>query len=389
MEMDYEKLFSELITSFSLVLDMNAPNRSQYAWRLASLSARLAQKSLPNQQMEVFYAALLHDIGKIGIDEDNIHIHPRHGAEIVSRIPKLERVASIILDHHEWWDGTGYPNGKKADDIHQAAQLVRIADSFLTLHFAYPTYTRQEIYEELLKNVNKEYSKSTFDAFRDTIEDEDFYNDLMKESSLPVLLNKIQDSLPKIGIEPRSDAVGKTLRIFAQVIDSRQDYTLGHSEQVAKYAIKMAKVMGLPHDEITKIKWASLLHGAGKISIPIAILEKTDLLDTEEFEKIKQYPVINKEIISNIQQIPELGKVVGASSERWDGSGYPEHLRREEIPMLARIMTVADALDAMTSPRSYHIRRTVKDALEVIRTKRGSQFAPDVVKAACAVFWRE
>lgn len=388
MQLDYEKLFNELITSFSLVLDLDSSNRSRYAWRLATLSARLAQKSLPNQQREVFYAALLHDIGKIGIDEDNIHIHPRQGAEIVSRIPKLERVASIILDHQEWWDGTGYPNGKKADDINQAAQLVRIADRFSTLHFVCPTYNRQEIYAELSKNVNKEYSKRTFEVFENTI-DNDFYNDLMKEQSLPVLLNKVQEGLPKIEIELRSDTIGKTLRVFAQVVDSRQDYTLGHSEQVAKYAIKMAKVMGLSHDEVTKIKWASLLHGAGKIAIPLEILEKADLLDKEEFEKIKQYPVISREIISNIKQIPELGKVVGAASERWDGSGYPEHLRCEEIPMLARIMTVADALDAMTSPRSYHIRRTVKDALEVIRTKKGAQFAPDVVKAACAVFWRE
>lgn len=163
---------------------------------------------------------------------------------------------------------------------------------------------------------------------------------------------------------------------LAGTIDAKDKYTKGHSSRVAEYAVKIAEKLGKSEKEQENIYYLGLLHDIGKIGIPDGIINKTTRLTDEEYELIKTHPVIGAEILENISELPEL--VMGAKwhHERYDGRGYPDGLKGDAIPEMARIIGVADAYDAMTSNRSY------RDVLpqDVVRGEiekgKGTQFDP-------------
>ena len=163
---------------------------------------------------------------------------------------------------------------------------------------------------------------------------------------------------------------------LAEAIDAKDTYTNGHSGRVARYAAEIARRYGYDEDGQNNIYMMGLLHDVGKIGIPDTIINKPAKLTDEEYETIKNHPVMGARILKNITEMPEL--VTGARwhHERYDGTGYPDRLKGEEIPEEARIIAVADAYDAMSSRRSY--RKPVSQAYlqAEIENGRGTQFDP-------------
>ncbi len=151
-------------------------------------------------------------------------------------------------------------------------------------------------------------------------------------------------------VEKLSEEIMKTL---ANTIDAKDKYTNGHSIRVAVYSKEIAKRFGKSKKEQKEIYQMGLLHDIGKIGVPDTIINKRDRLSDEEYEAIRQHPEIGSDILKTIEEIPDI--MVGARwhHERYDGKGYPDGLKGEEIPECARIIGVADAYDAMTSKRSY------------------------------------
>lgn len=143
----------------------------------------------------------------------------------------------------------------------------------------------------------------------------------------------------------------QTTEALARAIDAKDEYTNGHSRRVAEYSKRIAQIAGKSEEDCDKTYFAALLHDVGKIGVPIEILSKTERLTDEEFEQIKQHPVVGGNILSSIQQSPWLSIGARYHHERYDGRGYPEKLAGEKIPEIARIIAVADAYDAMTSIR--------------------------------------
>ncbi|GEM_PF-3237196 len=172
-----------------------------------------------------------------------------------------------------------------------------------------------------------------------------------------------------------------TVSALAAAIDAKDAYTHGHSSRVMEYAVLIAREMGLPEDEIERIKLAGLLHDIGKIGVRESILLKKGKLTDEEYEEIKKHPVLGANIINQVRFLESVVPYTYYHHERWDGKGYPEGLKGEEIPLGARILAVADTFDAMTSSRSY--RKALPDsyALEEIKKNAGKQFDPKVVEA--------
>lgn len=168
----------------------------------------------------------------------------------------------------------------------------------------------------------------------------------------------------------------QTAQALASAIDAKDPYTKGHSSRVAEYSRKIAELAGKSQKECEEVYYAALLHDVGKIGVPRTILNKKGRLDDEEFKAIKQHPSIGDQILSSISESPYLS--IGAKShhERYDGRGYPEGLKGEDIPEIARIIAVADAYDAMTSNRSY--RDTIPQQLvrEEFVKCLGTQFDP-------------
>ena len=168
----------------------------------------------------------------------------------------------------------------------------------------------------------------------------------------------------------------QTTDALAGAIDAKDTYTNGHSRRVAKYSLEIAKGAGKSEDECEKVYFAALLHDVGKIGVPIEILQKKSRLTDEEFAQIKQHPVKGGEILSVIKEAPWLSIGARYHHERYDGKGYPEGLKGDEIPEIARIVSVADAYDAMTSIRSYRDPIPQDKVREQIVKGSGTQFDP-------------
>lgn len=171
-----------------------------------------------------------------------------------------------------------------------------------------------------------------------------------------------------------------TVSSLANAIDAKSPWTKGHSERVMNIAAALAEEMGLSELYVEQIKIAGLLHDIGKIGILEALLEKPDKISDEEFPPMLQHPEKGVAILSPIEQLQDILPTIRHHHERYDGSGYPDGLKGEEIPLQARIVAVADAFDAMVSDRPYKKGFTVRKALKALEKGAGSQFDPDVVE---------
>jgi ribonuclease P protein subunit RPR2 len=172
-----------------------------------------------------------------------------------------------------------------------------------------------------------------------------------------------------------------TVRALSNAVEARDAYTGKHAERVTAYGIALAKAIGLDTDRVPGIEFGFLLHDVGKVGVPDAILFKPGSLDEGEFALIAQHPVIGSEILRDVDFLGDGKLVVRHHHERWDGTGYPDRLAGEAIPLAARVFAVADALDALTTDRPYRRGTRFSRARDEIRANAGSQFDPGVVDA--------
>lgn len=174
--------------------------------------------------------------------------------------------------------------------------------------------------------------------------------------------------------------IGEALLTFANAIDAKDKYTNGHSLRVATYSLEIAKRLGLSDEEQERIYNIALLHDIGKIGIPDKILNKPGKLTPEEIEIIKRHPMIGGEILKDFTSIPGIGEGAKYHHERYDGTGYNEGLKGENIPYYARIICVADSYDTMAGGRHYRGSRSSEEVKEELKRCSGSQFDPEIVK---------
>jgi putative nucleotidyltransferase with HDIG domain len=188
-----------------------------------------------------------------------------------------------------------------------------------------------------------------------------------KSASLKVTMTQLQDTYLM------------TIEALAAAVEARDPYTHGHTRRVEEYAVIMATALGCDEAEVSAIRRASVLHDIGKIGIEDMILRKQGRLEPEEELRMQKHPVIGVDMLKGIDFLDPVLPLVRNHHERWDGNGYPDQLREDEIPMGARILAVADALDAMTSDRPYRPARTFEYAKAEILKGSATHFDPEVV----------
>jgi putative nucleotidyltransferase with HDIG domain len=172
-----------------------------------------------------------------------------------------------------------------------------------------------------------------------------------------------------------------TIEALAAAVEARDPYTHGHTQRVEEYAVIMAKALGCDEPEIFALRRASVLHDIGKIGIEDLILRKQGRLEPAEEIRMQKHPIIGVDMLKGIDFLDPVLPLIRHHHERWDGNGYPDQLREDEIPLGARILAVADALDAMTSDRSYRAARTFEYAKTEILKGSATHFDPEVVTA--------
>lgn len=178
--------------------------------------------------------------------------------------------------------------------------------------------------------------------------------------------------------EQKQTFVG-TVKAMSSAIDAKDRYTQGHSERVAMVSARIAQQIGMPEAEVERIRISGLVHDVGKIGVPEAVLCKPGRLTDEEFELIKLHPTIGYDILKDIPSLSDILPGVLHHHEKWDGTGYPSRLGGENIPLMARIMAIADTFDAMSSNRAYRSGMPREKVLAEIERCAGSQFDPELV----------
>jgi len=184
------------------------------------------------------------------------------------------------------------------------------------------------------------------------------------------------------------DAFYGTVEALAEVIEMRDPYTGGHTKRVMTYSTIIGSYMGLDKEQMENLKLAAILHDIGKIGIRDDVLLKQDRLDEESINKMKMHPHYGAEILSRVKQLKEIIPCVRDHHERYDGNGYPSGIKGDDIPIIARVISVADTFDAMTTDRPYRKGLGYEDAIMEIQRCSGTQFDPAVVDAFLTA-WEE
>jgi HAMP domain-containing protein len=173
----------------------------------------------------------------------------------------------------------------------------------------------------------------------------------------------------------------ETVTALATAMEAKDQYTAAHADTLSKMAVGVGRRLGLSATELRQLQYAAVLHDIGKIGIPGSVLNKPGKLDDEEFALMAQHTIIGEHIISRIQYLQPISRIVRSAHERWDGAGYPDGLSGEDIPLASRILLVCDAYHAMTSDRPYRKALPAASAMEELRDNAGSQFDPEMVHA--------
>jgi putative nucleotidyltransferase with HDIG domain len=183
----------------------------------------------------------------------------------------------------------------------------------------------------------------------------------------------------------QSEFFSSVVRALTSAIDAKDPYTCGHSDRVARLAVCIARQLGCDTDELNTIYLSGLLHDIGKIGIDDTVLRKPGPLTPAELEHIKTHPDLGCRILDGVKQLDKVLPVVRHHHEAWNGAGYPVGLQAEECPFLARIVAVADSIDAMSSDRPYRKGMSDEKLDSILRDGAGSQWDPKIVEAAFQV----
>lgn len=369
--------------------------------RVAILSSHIGEAMGLDERetSRLIFAAVLSDMGMVGLVEEawenprpelspesraRMEEHPARSEERVVAIPHLEGLAPLIRHHHEWWDGSGYPDGLRAEEIPVGARILRLADTVAALGQERPhrgALGPEEIAETVARCDGSEFGPDVAGVFADLHR----LGDLppFEPAAFRHAVTRAAEKLLPEEVSPLSS--DQLLDILANLIDAKDPYTAGHSRRVAGLSVEVAARLGL-QEELEPTLWAGgYLHDLGKLRVPLRILAKREPLTDGEFRRIQRHASDGASILERIPTLRHLTTSARYHHERWDGSGYPEGLRGEQIPLVAQIMAVCDAYDAMTSTRAYRQARSHGAALEEIHRSAGSHFSPRAVEAFLAL----
>jgi putative nucleotidyltransferase with HDIG domain len=252
------------------------------------------------------------------------------------------------------------------ESLLDAPHIMEMSLDKATLCF-WPLRIRSELFGFLMTSRNGNGSEASYAT------EEKLLDFLMKKAALAIENMALYESL--IG-----NFYG-ILKSLVNALEAKDPYTGKHSERVTKYAVRIARVMECSTTQVEALQTVGYLHDIGKIGIADRILNKPGPLSSEEYEIVKKHPAIGDSIVADLGFASQERAIIRHHHESWDGRGYPDGLEKGNIPILARIVSVADAFDAMTSRRAYREAMSVDEAIREIRINRGRQFDPDVADA--------
>lgn len=388
---------SGLLAAVSFMTDLTPSGSSYHTWRVALVAHRLASIAAPEIQRAVFHAGLLQDIGALGADKHiteyvsildqmeckHIRSHPERGATLIGMLPDMTVVAQCVRFHHEWWNGRGYPGLRAGKDIPLGAQVLRIADEAVTRGCFSAYFDLAERLRSLAAHTGRIWSETLWETFVRSTSDAAFYNALVAPTRVMELVSSTlnESALPTDMCSDTS--VERLFHIISALTDAASPNKGGHSLRTARFARAMAEQMRMSESDVCNAYRAGLVHDCGWVSVPRTVAKRPGKYSEQEIESARGHAAATDRILSCLPDKPglaELGHIASSHHEWLNGSGYPRRLTSKDLHPITKVLSVADAFDAMVSIANYRML-SVKGALMRLQENVGSQFDADAVKA--------
>ncbi len=400
-KVDRSMLMNQCLEALALALeyDMKDYHAHQHAVRVGEGCGLLAKKmGLSDDTIQqLYYAGLLHDIGKISVDpallakkgglsDEDFEIvknHTVHGGRIIATLPGLNTLSLWVRWHHEWWDGSGYPDGLAKNEIPLEVQILSTIDCFDSLQtprLDRERRTPEEAYQIINEERNSHFNPRIADMVMELVQEKAVVPGKSSEQFLKIKAQCIDRPLTGYdwGSSEGLSGLYPILKLFAQVIDAKHTYTRGHSTRVSILSKYMAEKINLSSEDVVRAEIAGLLHDAGKVSVAQSILDKPSRPDEEEWKSIQKHPSNSFDILSKISTLSDIAWISASHHEKYDGTGYPNGLKGDEIHVISHIIAIADTYDAITSSRAYRPGQPPEKAFKIIEENLGGQFHPEI-----------
>lgn len=299
----------------------------------------------------------------------------RKGAEIAGRLGLSQDVAHAIRCLDEHFNGRGRPVGLRGESIPLLSRITLLSQ---TVEVFFAAGGAAAALEEAEDRGGTWFDPQLVRCLRSLGREQSFWSALGHER-LEELVADLEPHVLNYLVD--DDQLDHVAGVFAQVIDAKSPFTLGHSSRVAQIADGIAARLGLGHERRRSLKRAALMHDIGKLGVSSAILDKPGRLTEEEFAQLKLHPKFSQEILARISIFQETADIAGAKHERLDGRGYPAGLCGPQIALETRILTVADIFDALTAERPYRAPMAEEKAFKILDEERGKGVDPDCLDA--------
>jgi putative nucleotidyltransferase with HDIG domain len=371
-----EVFFTENDESLAELLSIQAAGAFESAWLQQELRASLRTTSLLYrlsnqiiQEEELKNAAL--DIAQTA---HKLAKGSATGIVLLTQDGEIE--AEVQVDANGTHSSFDHP----METIQQAlisGQMIYLSQGHSVTHICLPIQTPLRKYGALWMNIPEDQGhKPTNPADLQTLVNQAA---IALERSLLLVESRRQAREIKAAYDTLEATYDQTLAALMSALDARDRETEGHSVRVSHLAAKLGEAMGLAHSDLKALERGSLLHDIGKIGISDTILHKAGPLSEDEWKLMRLHPDIGARIVEGIPFLQETMPVIQCHQERWDGSGYPNGLYGDEIPLVARLFAVVDAFDALTSNRPYRQKVSAEEALAFLQEQAGVLFDPQVV----------
>ncbi|MCX6345370.1 MAG: HD domain-containing protein [Armatimonadetes bacterium] len=387
----------QLLAAASYAIDMLPGGCRYHGWRVALLAACMADSVASSISDDVFLAGLIHDASVASNDFEAAHsrtidmefdhrdicIHPRKSAAMMRWLPDMQNASDFILSHHEWWSGFGYPSRLAGNDIPLGGQLLHIAESADAAGCFIPGVNLVERLSEMVCLTGLSWSKDIWAVFVKTINNAEFYQSLCRPSSLNEMITQKVANISKPQAFATEECLDKAFHLFPMLVDAKDLSAAGHSLQVARYAFELAKKIELSNEDCRMTYRAGLVHDCGRLGLSDKLVHYYGRMEENDLKLIREHAAMTIRAFACLPDCKEMaymGLIAGHHHERYDGAGYPSGMLGDDIPIICRILSVADAYDSMRSPKSYRLL-SPKAALVRLRQGAGTQFDPVIVEA--------
>jgi len=397
------KTYKQLFKALSTALYFDQDRKRYHGFGTALIGKKLSEETGLASSPRVFYAGLIHDLGGIGLTHHVVHYaltepenlgnqasseleqvkrHGPIGADKIESYEGFQWAVDPLRDHHERYDGTGFPEGKSGEQVSTEAGLLGAADTLDLYLQSLERKNKSRFKEDNMSGfadflqTHGGFRKKVREGILEVVSDDRFIYPLLSIQNLERLVTEAtQELTPPGGIH-----LDGIIELLGSVIDVKSNYTEDHSRRVARLGQKIGKRLGMTDKELRDYRYAAYLHDLGKVGIDREIINKPDDLTEGEYERMKKHPEYSEMTLSKIGTLQEAAKMAGHHHEKYDGTGYPRGLKGDEITLGARILSVIDAWDAMTSDRPYRDALSEQQAARELKENSGSQFDPEVVE---------